>query len=201
MKLAVARRDEKERADFSKKNSLIEGIKRRAAVAAILLSATFTVHCGGENPDPDGGTGGDGGTMQTDGGTTGDGGTGGDGGVTLCAMYGEGSPNRATFTLGQIRRPEGTDTDWAFFFKKIENIGGTMFTSFGRYEAPLGGTPPVVSGFEDGQTRDITFGAVTVRVQLCSRTPNQCAISLPGGSGTGDTACTATAAADRAWTN
>jgi hypothetical protein len=201
MKLAISRVEGagNVRKDFSKTNSLVEGIKRRAVVAALLVSATFSVHCGGENPDPDGGHGGDGGTMQTDGGTTGDGGMGGDdGGASLCSMYGEGHPNRTTFGRGEIRVPAQNTAGWLMYFRKIEDIGGAFYTNFGVY---AGVSAPTFYGFPENETRNVNVPTVgTVRMQLCDHTSLECS-ALPGGgsSGTGDPNCRATLAADMPW--
>ncbi|HSB47682.1 MAG TPA: hypothetical protein VLD37_06735 [Candidatus Bilamarchaeum sp.] len=179
---------------------MAESIKRSAAVAAVVVAATFSMHCGPDGPTTDGGgTGGDGGTV-TDGGHGGDSGTGGDGGSTaLCDMYPEGSPNRTTFARGEIRVPAQNTDGWLLFFRKIEDIGGTTFTTFGVYSESV--SAPTYYGFELGQTRGVNVPSVgTVQMQLCARTSAACG-SAPGqgNTGTGDPGCSATLAADRPW--
>ena len=189
-----------EKKDFSRAKTLLEGIKRHAAIAAAALAIGIApMSCGGDPGPTDGGSGGDGGVM-TDGGHD----SGGDGGgSSLCALYPDGSPNRVTFTAtaaGNVQNPGDNSINLRVFMRQIKDNGDGYFVTLGFYNTDSPSTPPEYIGIHELETRTknvVNFGDITM--QACSITHVTCTLSSPNGSVTGDPSCSAVVAADRPW--
>ncbi|MEW6722397.1 MAG: hypothetical protein AB1324_03985 [Candidatus Micrarchaeota archaeon] len=184
-----------EKREFSRFRGLTEGIKRTALVATISAAALLNARCGPDPGPTDSGTGGDGGVVTDGGHDSGDGGTGGDAGTSLCAQFGEGHENRATFALGDSRGPASSAVTFFAYIGK-SGVGDSTQASVGGYEAPQT-FPPVPFNLRVGQQRAIgTSDVGWVTVELCGTSGGACNVTA-GGNVSGDQTCTATIAADK----
>lgn len=183
-----------ESADFSRKRTMNESIRRLAVVSALM----FSVSCGGGGPTDSGSGGSDSGTVS-DGGDGGHADGGSDAGTSLCAMYGDGHPNRATFHLGDGRKIQDSSTQSTMVFKGITLHADGNEAMMGTF-APPETYPLGYQGFKVGVQRGIYFfGAGLTTVEPCSMTASACDITIPVGTKSGDVNCTVTIAADRPW--
>jgi hypothetical protein len=195
MRLVKSMAEEARRArksEFSRAGGMLENARKGSIVAAaVTASAVFS--CIGDGPTGDGGS-----TapeiIVPDSGTH-DGGDGGSGGG-FCSRYGEGSPNRITFSLGQeVRSGDGSACISKLIFKGIS--GDTA--EFGMYAPPQ--TYPVgYWGIRVGEEKSVFFkGVGWTFLEPCAMTSSPCNITIPVGTKTGDVNCTVTLAGDRPW--
>ncbi len=178
-----------------------EAIERPSRVAIAALAVSFAVGCGPGGPTEDSGT--DAGIdAHSDGGPTDSGtDTGTDGGnpTGLCAQYGPGHPNRITLTLGQEVKVESESCGSKLVFLGVVGTGPGNQASFGLYAPP--DTHPLGSWeLPVGDQKRVYFdGAGWTYIEPCEISAQPCNINPATHITSGDTGCTVSAAADRAF--
>jgi hypothetical protein len=202
---------ERKEGKFPKKVGLVETMKRRAALLAVIVVSTVAIACSDESGG-NSGSGGDAGVSTETGGTQNTGGrnTGGedsssagsDTGVVepegLCAEFPDRHVNRKVFTLGSICSPGDECSDYVVLFRELGETSGGMRAVF----AALNTTNPTNSdfiGMDVGEQKTHDFPEVGETVlELCSTTAAECQFQITGDP-IGDAHCTATVAASRSW--
>lgn len=186
----------KTRGKFPRFKGMVDRLKRKAMVLAVVSVAAFgAMHCGPDpSENPDGGHDADATTdAGTDSDTTTD--SGGDAGQSLCDMYPDGHENRHTFYLGISEPVE--DGDQVLMFRELKELSSGMSATFAHFNKNAPANVEFLGFYVGDQEVVDVPGIGETTMELCSTTALECKWQITGNEG--DVNCTAVLASTRTW--